>query len=309
MADDSEQRGNRVRSAILELLEEEISKQDPVTFLESVLDDLNLDDKTLFAIGQGLTAKAFDAVSRSRQGTDDAQVLRDIDSDIAANDRMSPRHDRPERIPFNLDDDDDESKVRQQFLQRARRLIPGIEERSETLGGYVCLADMSYRKSEQTGEWAIYNPAALGLAFTADASSLYLLVQQERIRLERVEGHRFNAPDSVRIRISNPGQPILVRIEQGTVFERRSGDLIQNLSVKDTVVTQLHSGTHEIMAFGLCMDQSASPPDGQSMLLTPWILQPRIRDQQHLWRFMRNPRDDGGGEPHCRRLQAGTSRV
>ena len=295
MADSSERRGSRVRSAIRDLLEEEISKQDPVIFLESVLHDLNLDDKTLFEIGQRLTAKAFDAISRSRQ-IDDAPTLRDIPSEIAPNDVMSPRHDRPERIPFSLDGDADESKVRQQFIERARWKIPGIEERAGTLGGYVCLADMSYRKSEQTGEWAIYNPAALGLAFTADASSLYLLVHRERIQLERVEGHGFNAPDSVRIRISNPGRPVLVRIERGTVFERRSGDHIQNLSVKDEVVTRVLSGTHEIAASGMCMDRNETPPDGESMLLTPWILRPRIEDQDDLWTFTGGTHGNGDGD-------------
>ena len=283
-------------SRIRELLEEEISKQDPVIFLDSVLHDLNLDDKTLFAIGQSLTAKAFDTISRSRQ-IDDSPTLPDIKSDIAENDRMSPRHDRRERIPFSLDDDADESKARRQFLQRVRRLIPGIEERAGALGGYVCLADMSYRKSEQTEQWAIYNPAALGLAFTADVSSLYLLVQRERIRLERIEGHGFNAPDSVRIRVSNPGQPILVRIERGTVFERCSADHIQNLCVKDEVVTRLQSGMHEIEAFGMCMDQNVPSPDGESMLLTPWILRSRIEDQDDLWTFTGGRHGNGDGEP------------
>lgn len=292
MAGDSEQRRNRVRSAIRELLEEEISKQDPVIFLDSVLHDLNLDDETLFAIGQSLTAKAFDTISRSRQ-IDDSQMLRDIPSGIPKNDRMSPRHDRPEHIPFSLDDDADESKARRQFLQRVRRLIPDIEERAGALGGYVCLADMSYRKSEQTEQWAIYNPAALGLAFTADVSSLYLLVQRERVRLERIEGHGFNAPDSVRIRVSNPGRPILVRIERGTVFERCSADHIQNLCVKDEVVTRLQSGMHEIEAFGMCMDQNVPCPDGESMLLTPWILRPRIVDQDDLWTFTGGRHGDG----------------
>ena len=284
MAEDGDQGQNGIRIAILALLKKEVRKEDLVVFLESVVDDLDLDDKTLFAIGESLTAKAFATAARNPQ-IDHAEKLCDIVSDIAQKRTMSPKDDRPAHILFSMDRDVDGSEAKHQFLQRARRLIPGIDEHGG-LGGYVCLADMSHCKSEQTDVWAVYNPAALGLAFTVNKASLYEHVLFGRVRLERVEGHGYDAPDSLRVCVSNPGSRILVRIERGTVFERRSTDDIQNLLVRDEVVVELDSGTHELAVFGMCMDQNASPPSGQSMSLTPWILRPKMDNQQALWRFM-----------------------
>ena len=291
MTSDSDQRRIliRVRNAICSLLEgETIGEEEAAFFLESVVDVLDLDSETLFKIGQMLTARAFNA-SNSQQQIGHAEELSNIDSDIAQEDRMSPKDDRPTHIPFSMDDDASESEAKQQFLQRVRQLIPGIEEREGVLGGYVCLADMGHHKSEQTNNWAVYNPAALGLVFTVDKSSLYELVQCGRIQLERAEGHGYNAPDSVRIHVFNPGPRVRVRIERGTVFERRSDRDIQNLLVKDEVLKWLPSGVCELKAFGLCMDRNAPPPNGESMSLTPWVLRPRMNTQEDLWTFTDRP--------------------
>ena len=267
---------------------ETIDQANVATLLGSLADELQLDARTQFAIGQELTARAFDAAMRSRH-IEVAGRMGDIESALAKAKTLSPKANRPAHIPIERQNDGHGPDVQRHYVQRVRELIPGVEEREGLLGGYVSLADLCQRRSEQTGEWAVYNPAALGVSHTVDASSLYELVRKERVRLESIEGHGYNEADSLRIRVFNPGSRVLVRIERGTVFERRIADDIQNLSVRDEVVVWLNPGTHELTAFGLCLDQNASPPGGQPMLLTPWVLRRRVDSQEDLWEFTDRP--------------------
>ena len=267
---------------------ETIDQADAATLLGSLADELQLDARTQFAIGQELTARAFDAAMRSRQ-VESAGTIGEIESSIANAETLSPKADRPAHIPIDRQNDRPGSDVQRHYVRRVRELVPGVEEREGLLGGYVSLADLCQRRSEQTGEWAVYNPAALGMGHTVDGSCLYELVRKGRVRLESIQGHGFDKADSLRIRVFNPGSRVLVRIERGTVFERRIADDIQNLSVRDEVVVWLNPGTHELTAFGLCMDQNASPPGGQPMLLTPWVLRRRVDSQEDLWEFTDRP--------------------
>ena len=273
--------------------DEGVSKEESVAFLKSLAEDMNLDRDTLFTLAQTLLFTAFHAASSNEQA-DSPRSIGEIHSVVIPEGSMPPKDVRSTHVPFAPSDESaGERAISGEFLDRARRFVPGIKEIEGLLGGYVCLADLSRRKSEQTGSSAIYSPAALGLAFTDDPSSLYELVRTDRLRLERIEGHGYDSADAIQIRVFNPGSRVFVRIQRGTVFERQSHDEIQSLSVRDDVTVWVSAGSHAISAFGMCMDQEASPPNGQRMSLTPWVLCPHLDNQDDLWAFTdRRPRDE-----------------
>ena len=261
-----------------------------VAALVSALSE-DLDPEAQFALGQRLVGQAFAMVSHSGQ-IENAATIGEIDSVVAQEEHLSPKGSRPTHVPVPDEAAPSDEHADDQYVRRVRELVPGVEEREGELGGYVSLADLNLRRCQQTGQRAVHNPAALGLAHTEDESSMYELVRKRRLRLDRVEGHGYNASDSLRIRLFNPGGRVLVRIERGTVFERSLSDAIQNLSVKDDVALWLNPGVHELRAFGLCMDQSAAPPNGEAMLLTPWVLKRRVDGQDDLWQFTDRPSPD-----------------
>ncbi|MDE0190709.1 MAG: hypothetical protein OXQ90_05075 [Gammaproteobacteria bacterium] len=274
-----------------------VSKEESISFLESLAGDIGLDRESLFALAQSLLAKAFEAVAGEEE-VYSKRSIGEIDSDVIPEGNISPQDSRRAHVPFAPRvENAGEPEIGVQYLRRARRLVPGIREVEGLLGGYVCLADLSRRKSEQTGTSAIYSPAALGLAYTTESSSLYELVRHGRLRLERVEGHGYNTPDAIQMHVFNPRDRVLVRIQRGTVFERQSDDDIQSLSVKEDVAIWVNPGSQAIRAFGMCMDQEASPPSGQRLSLTPWVLRPRLNDQDDLWAFTERRARDEGEEP------------
>ncbi len=184
----------------------------------------------------------------------------------------------------------------ERFFDAARRFVPGLAS-NRGLGGYGCLATMSRRKSAQVGRVAVYSPEALGLLHIDDdrlrrgahdhVPSLYELVAQGKIDLQSIKGYGLDAPDSIRIEINNPGFSTLrARIDFGTVFEQRFTPNVQNLMVGRSIETPIKPGKNDLQARGMRMDSGASTPDGEEMLLTPWILRirPEGLDQDVLWR-------------------------
>lgn len=275
--------------AVTALVTDEIQPADLVSLILALTEELELDHQSQFAVGQELIGRAFAHASQIEQ-TVRAPTLGEIESAQAR--RLSPKDRTAAHMPVEQRSDWDGQQGQQSYVDHARRYIPGLDEREDTLGGYVSIADLSRRRSEQTGKWAVYNGPALGILHTSDQSSLYELVRRDRIQIQGIHGHGYDEADSVRINIFNPGSRILVRVERGTIFERRLTDAIQNLSVKDEVTAWVNTGEYELKAFGLCMDQSASAPSGQPMLLTPWVLRRNINGQDDLWAFTRLADDD-----------------
>ena len=187
----------------------------------------------------------------------------------------------------------DTTEAHSRFEESARNFVSDIVD-DRGLGGYGCLATMSRHKSEQTGRVAVYSPAALGLVHVRnlghsdDSQSLHGLVSRGQLELVEIEGHDYDKPDSIRIRINNPGRSSrFVRIHAGTVFEQVNAPSVQNLAVKDLIEIEIQTGYRDVRAHGMCMDESSTPPHGQPMLLTPWILvinTEDLADQQSLWR-------------------------
>ena len=138
---------------------------------------------------------------------------------------------------------------------------------------------MSRQKSKNTGRVAVFSPAALGLVHVRnlehsdDSQSLYRLVSRGELELIEIKGYNYDELDLIRMRLTNPGRSArFVRIHAGTVFEQENAPDVQNLAVKDLIEIEIQSEYYDLPAHGMCMDESSALPDGQSMLLTPWIL-------------------------------------
>lgn len=192
---------------------------------------------------------------------------------------------------------DDESMVRwpvdrsenshQGFRRAVRRRITDIGE-GQGLGGYGCLATMSQKKSDRTKTPAIYSPAALGLRRSREEDTLFGLVVQQKIAIVSISGHDYDRKDSIRVEVRNKtAQSVRFLIPACTVFEQKALDpKAQDLLLKDPVKVVLSPNEEKsIKAYGLCMDESRPAPNGQALLLTPWVLSSTgVANQDELWR-------------------------
>lgn len=177
------------------------------------------------------------------------------------------------------------------FKEKIRRHVRGIDDRP-WLGGYGVLATMSRKKSEQTGDVAAYSPAALGLRRTIDDADLYNLVVQRKLAIDSIKGQGYDEADAIQIQVINlTRKRINLHIAVGTVFEQRDAPDVQNLVVRHPLERPVEAGEKRLIkAYGLCMDGDGSSPDGEELLLTPWLLavEPRmmaddVHSQQELW--------------------------
>lgn len=188
---------------------------------------------------------------------------------------------------------------RQGFRRAVRRCITDIEE-AQGLGGYGCLAAMSQKKSSQTKTQAVYSPRALGLRRVRDEHALFDLVVHEKVAIVSISGHSFNRADSIRLEITNrTGLSVHFSVPAHTVFEQEADDPdVQDLLLRNPVKGVLApSETKSITAFGLCMDQERSAPDGEKLLLTPWILSTEVAKQEELWQATGGGRRRGRKPP------------
>ena len=171
------------------------------------------------------------------------------------------------------------------FKDEIRQRVLGIEV-GRGLGGYGCLATMSRKKSKQTGQIAAYSPAALGLYRTDDDDGLYNLVLQDKLVLVLIQGISHDEPDAIRIQVRNPtAEEIELRIPAGTIFEQETAPDVQDLVVKEMLVEKVAPGkTKDIQMYGLCMDKDGASPNGEALLLTPWVLATDVDNQADLWK-------------------------
>lgn len=256
---------------------------DAIEVVNALISRLDLDQESVFKIGQSLVTDAF-YNSYANTASKHSRHLAQIVSEEAANEELSLSDDTPQHREI-AEPRETNQNTRSEVALQIRNSLRGIQERNECLGGYTVLADMTQHKNRQTNTRRIYNPSALGLRHARHPTSLYELVLHERIKLDKVTAHSFNTPDSLRLTILNPGRPIFVLLDRGTVFERKTEDEIQNLCVKDSVRLRLETGRNEVQIGALCMDSGRAAPDGETMLLTPWIVNVEIDDQQTLWEF------------------------
>jgi len=163
--------------------------------------------------------------------------------------------------------------IQHRFEVNVRSNMKGIVE-DRGLGGYGCIATMSRLKSERTGRSAIYSPAALGLRHVDDPNSLHALVQEGKLTLDEAIGNDFDAPASISLRVTNPGNvAVTVNIDVGVVFEQEHTPERQNLTVKERIVIRIESRTTRVItAHGMCMDSTTAAPNNSSLLCTPFIL-------------------------------------
>ena len=173
----------------------------------------------------------------------------------------------------------------QAFRRAVRRHVTDIEG-GQGLGGYGCLATMSQKKSTHTKTRAIYSPAALGLERVQGQDTLFDLVLQQKIAVVSISGHGYDKADSIRMKIKNTtAQHVRLFVPARTVFEQEATDPnAQDLMLRDPVEQRLTPGkTSSIEAHGLCMDEGRKEPDGETLLLTPWILSIEVATQDELW--------------------------
>ena len=182
----------------------------------------------------------------------------------------------------------------QRFKEKIRRHVRGIADRP-WLGGYGVLATMSRKKSEQTGEIAAYSPAALGLRRTIDAidaTDLYNLVVQGKLAIDSINGHGHDEADAIQIQVINrTRERINLHLAVGTVFEQQDAPDVQDLVVRRPLEQSVEAGKDRLIkAYGLCMDKGGSSPNGEALLLTPWLLavEPRmmaddVNSQKEVW--------------------------
>lgn len=176
------------------------------------------------------------------------------------------------------------------FKEKIRRHVRGLDDRP-WLGGHGVLATMSRKKSEQTGEVAAYNPAALGLRRTTDATDLYNLVVQGKLAIDSIKGQGLNK-DSIQIQVTNvTPERINLHLAVGTVFEQQDAPDVQDLVVRRPLEKSVEAGKDRLIkAYGLCMDEGGRSPNGEALLLTPWLLavEPRLMaddvdSQDEIW--------------------------
>ena len=175
---------------------------------------------------------------------------------------------------------------RRGFLRAVRRHVTDIRE-GQGLGGYGCLATMSQKKSAQTKTVAIYSPAALGLRRVQGNGALFAVVIQQKVAIMSISGHGHHRDDSIRMELRNKTDKFVrFLIPRRTVFEQEAPDPeAQDLMLRDTVDGVLSPNeTRTIKAHGLCMDADRESPEGQNLLLTPWLLSTEVVDQSELWK-------------------------
>ena len=206
------------------------------------------------------------------------------------------------------------------FKEKIRRHVTGVDDRP-WLGGYGVLATMSRKKSEQTGEVAAYSPAALGLRRTIDAidaTDLYNLVVQGKLAIDSIKGHGHNQADAIQIQVTNlTKEHINLHIAVGTVFEQQDTPDVQDLVVRRTLEEPVDAGKSRLIkAYGLCMDEDGSSPDGEALLLTPWLLavEPRlmaddVESQDEIWAVTEGRIRQESGVPKTRTASGRKPRV
>lgn len=219
--------------------------------------------------------------------------IREISSELAPDDASIHGNDGTAlrwRVPSEWVRLDKAASYRR-FKEKIRVHVRGIEDRP-WLGGHGVLATMSRKKSEQTGEVAAYSPAALGLRRTTDATDLYNLVVQGKLAIDSIKGQGLNRADSIQIQVTNrTRERINLHLAVGTVFEQQDAPDVQDLVVRHPLEQSVEAGKDRLIkAYGLCMDKGGSPPNGEALLLTPWLLavEPRmmaddVNSQKEVW--------------------------
>ena len=197
--------------------------------------------------------------------------------------------------------------TREAYDSEIRKYLKGVVE-LPGLGGYGCVARLVRQRNKGSDRRTIDRPETFGLRPERHPSSLHALVVQGRLKVVSIHGHGHDEPDSIRIRMRNPGPTgVPVHVSKGTVFEQKIEHRFQDLTVKSDLETTIQEGEQEVRLHGLCMNGDARSPSGQEMLLTPWILEQDLSDQDRLWEAMESAvdREEEKGAPPPRRRRKG----
>tara|TARA_Y100000589_G_scaffold253378_1_gene242100 strand:- start:3401 stop:4270 length:870 start_codon:yes stop_codon:yes gene_type:complete len=147
-------------------------------------------------------------------------------------------------------------------------------ERGNGTGGVNLLSSYSRERSKRDGVPAIYSPKCLGIELDKGDLALHGLLASGNLDFISAIGKGHDQVNSLQIELrNNSTESVSFVIPSGLMFEQENQySNSQHLIARDEIeVTINPSSTKIIGVHGMCGNKNLSSPDGDRMLITPFI--------------------------------------
>ena len=220
------------------------------------------------------------AVVFDEHGRQDIRSMMDIGFvDVPAGEGIHPSDERALGQRVDHDGDRDWGELRRaRFLRHADATYVNLEDdKARLLGGRMLLAQTSWVRSQMEGEARLYSPVSLNLRHDVRQDGLYELVRTGDLSLVECVGDGYNDDEALSLKVmNNTHSAVRFVIPQGAVFEQSEWTGNQNLVVPRDVWVDVGPGDQVTFPVpGMCANRSAGVPSGDTMRVTPFIMENR----------------------------------